>query len=137
MKRAQRRSSVSFPTCHFDQKKAPTHGRRFFIRFARFAVALLLDFQQLDVEDEHAVRSARIGLVAVSELAWDPEARLFALDHELHAFGPALDYARERELRRLTAHDRAIETLAVCRPARVVDLHHVRGFGVNLALALG
>ena len=39
--------------------------------------------------------------VAVGEVARDPEARLLADDHQLHALGPARDDAVERERRRL------------------------------------
>ena len=58
------------------------------------------------------------GLLAlVGELLRDPEARFLAFDHQLHAFGPAGNDAVERERRRLAAHDRAVEQLAVGRPA--------------------
>src|SRR5688500_2188073 len=55
-----------------------------------------LDLDELDVEHEHARRLPR--LVVVRELLRDPEARLLADDHQLHAFGPSLDHATEREL---------------------------------------
>ena len=54
----------------------------------------LLNLDQLDVEHQHAVRRA---LALVGEALGNPEARLLALDHQLHAFGPAGDHAVQRE----------------------------------------
>src|SRR5205814_7127974 len=51
----------------------------------------------------------------------NPEPRLLALYHQLQPFGPSRDDVRERERRRLTVCDRAVEHLAVRRPAGVVD----------------
>src|SRR4051812_35258577 len=68
---------------------------------------LLHDFEQLDVEHQHARRLARA--VVVGELDRNPETGLLTLDHELHALGPAGNDAVEREHRGLAAHDRAVE----------------------------
>ena len=62
-------------------------------------------------------------LALVGELLGNPEAGLLAFEHQLQAFGPAGDHAVEREGRRLAAHDRAVEHLAVGRPAGVVHRH--------------
>ncbi len=60
--------------------------------------AFLFYRHELDVEHEHAGgRAGTRGRVAVGEAPRDPEARLFAHDHELYALGPALDDAAERE----------------------------------------
>ena len=59
------------------------------------------DFEQLDVEDQRAGGRAGRRVFAVGELGGDPEAAFFALDHELHALGPAGDHAVEREDDRL------------------------------------
>ena len=45
----------------------------------------------------------------------------FAFDHQLHAFGPSRNHLVERERRRLAPRDRAVEHLAVGRPAGIVD----------------
>ena len=55
------------------------------------------------------------------------ELRLLADLHLLHALGPALDDAAERERRRLTALARAVEHGAVDQRAGVVDLHRSVG----------
>src|SRR5207302_1867743 len=81
------------------------------------------DVEELDVEDEHALRLA--GLAFVRELLGDPKASLLGHDHELQALGPSRDHAAERELHRLAARDRRVEHLPVRRPARVVHLHRV------------
>ena len=77
----------------------------------------LLNRDQLDVEHQHAARRARTrGRIAIGEVRRDPEARLLAFDHELHALGPSFDDVAERERRGFTARDRAVEHLAVGRP---------------------
>jgi hypothetical protein len=44
-----------------------------------------------------SARAATAGVFAVGEVRGDPETALFAFNHELQAFGPALDHAIERE----------------------------------------
>src|SRR5690606_29806059 len=81
---------------------------------------------QLDIEHERSPGRARTpGRIAVRELARDPEPRLFALDHELNALGPARDDLVQAEGRRLAARERAIEELTVRGPAGVVHGHLV------------
>src|SRR5260221_11117482 len=82
------------------------------------------------MEDEHARRGTGAGVVAVSEVAWDPEARLLSFDHQLNAFGPSLDHAVQTEADGFAARHGAIEHLAVGRPTRVVHLHVVGRGGV-------
>src|ERR1700690_1856595 len=77
-----------------------------------------LKIDELDVEDEHpggGPRSRR--LVAVGETARNPEPRLLALRHELEPLGPTLDDVAHTEARGLPPRDRAVEHLAVGRPA--------------------
>ena len=62
--------------------------------------ALSIDLDQFHVEHEQAVGRAP---ALVREAFRNPEARLLAFDHQLQAFGPALDHAVERERRRLAA----------------------------------
>src|SRR5688572_6923810 len=82
---------------------------------------LVGEVEQLDVESELAGGSAgALRLIAVGDLAWDPEARLFSGHHQLHALGPARDHLIQPEARRLAARHRAVEHLAVLGPARVV-----------------
>ncbi len=57
---------------------------------------------------------------------------LLAHRHQLQALGPALDDAVERKLRGLAALDRAVEHLAVGRPAGVVHLDLVPGMGFSV-----
>src|SRR5262245_6510663 len=71
----------------------------------------LLDREELDIEDEHARRRARLALVG--EVLRDPEAALLTDGHELDALGPAGDHVAERELGRLPAGERAVEHLSV------------------------
>src|SRR5262249_47787560 len=56
----------------------------------RCGTRLRLNREQLDVEDEHAGRTA--GLAAVGQRLGDPEAALLADHHELQRFGPAGDH---------------------------------------------
>src|SRR5512133_2570880 len=57
------------------------------------------DFQQLDVEDQHARGHARAGRgIAIGQLARDPEARLVADHHALQTFGPSFDDAVQAKL---------------------------------------
>ncbi len=79
------------------------------------------DVEELDVEDEHALGSARLALVR--EVLGNPEASLLADDHQLQSLGPARDHAPERErdglgpAPGLERRDRAVEHLPVGRPA--------------------
>ena len=75
--------------------------------------------EELDVEDEHALRP--VGLSLVGERFGNPEAALLADHHQLNAFGPAGDDSVQRKGGRRAADDRAVEHLAVGRPTRVVD----------------
>src|SRR5262249_6053200 len=93
-----------------------------------------IDLEQLDVEDEHTLRPARLALVG--HLLRDPEPGLVADDHHLQAVGPARDDAAQAELGRLAAGDRAVEHLAVGGPAAVVHLHPAGRRRVILAGAL-
>ena len=56
----------------------------------------------------------------VGELLGDPEAALFAGDHQLHAFGPARESPGRAGTGRLAARHRAVEHPPVGGPARVV-----------------
>src|SRR5262245_52788799 len=97
-----------------------------------------LDLQELDVEYEHSGGGARpCGLVAVGELPGDPEACLFALDHELHPFGPAFDDAVQHEARRGASLNRAVEELSVGGPSAVMHGDAARRGRVLLAFAVG
>src|SRR5688500_13454640 len=69
-------------------------------------VADSLDVEQLDVEDQHALRLARRAVVG--QFGPQPEATPLAGDHHLDAIGPALDNSVAAELRRLSARDRAV-----------------------------
>ena len=82
-----------------------------------------------------AAGASAAGVFAIGEVGGDPEAALFALDHELQAFGPAFDHAVERETGGLAAFDRAVEEFAVGGPAGIVDGHGVGGGGFLVALA--
>src|SRR5688572_19477553 len=61
------------------------------------------DLEQLDLEDQRGARldARRRAAVAVGDLRGTDEAALAAGLHELHALGPALDDAVQRERRRL------------------------------------
>ena len=50
----------------------------------------------------------------------NPETRLLTRHHQLEALGPALDDIGQAEARGLASHQRAVEQLAVRRPARVM-----------------
>src|SRR6185295_18758391 len=63
------------------------------------------DFDQLDVEDEHALR--RAGFSLVSEVLGDPETGALAFDHQRHPFGPPGDHATEVHGPRLALYKRA------------------------------
>ena len=93
----------------------------------------LLEFEELDIKDEHAAGSTATGVFAVSEVGGDPEAAFFAGDHELKAFGPAFDDAVERETDGFAAGDGAVEKFAVGGPAGVVDGHFVGAAGLFAA----
>src|SRR5690606_10199576 len=62
-------------------------------------------------------------LALVGELLRDPEAALLTDHHGLQAVGPAGDDAVQPEGDRLAARHRAVEDVAVGRPAAVVHLH--------------
>ena len=64
-------------------------------------------------------------LALVGEALGNPEARLLALDHQLHAFGPARDHAVSGNVAGSPRDDRAVEHLPVGRPAGVVHRHRV------------
>ena len=51
-----------------------------------------------------------IGLALIRELLRDPQAALFADDHQLHAFAPALDHLVDAERVRLAARDASCRT---------------------------
>ncbi len=91
------------------------------------------DVEQLDVEHQHAL--GPVGLAGIGELLGNPQAALLAHDHQLQAFGPALDHLAEAEGRRLPATYRAVEHLAVRRPAAVVHGHRIGRLRVLAASA--
>ena len=82
---------------------------------------------QLDLEAQRRVRrnGAAGAALAIGELGRADELGLAADLHLLHAFGPALDDAAEREHRRRVALVRAVELGAVGERAAVVDLDRV------------
>src|SRR5262245_30013454 len=81
-----------------------------------------LDFElQRRVGRDHAARSA----LAVRARRRAGQLGLAADLDALHTFGPALDHAVERELRRLAARVGAVELLAVGKGAAVVHAHLV------------
>src|SRR5688500_5036737 len=87
------------------------------------------DAQQLDLEMQRCVgwdRATRAAL-AIGDGGRAGEPGLAAHLELLHAFGPALDHAVERKLRRLAARIRTVELLAVGKRAAVVDAHLVAG----------
>src|SRR5581483_5115110 len=90
---------------------------------------LLHDLEQLDLEHERRARLdlRRLAAIAVRDVRRTDELRLPADLHHLHALGPALDDAVQRERRRLAALHRAVEHRTVGQCARVVHLHRVRG----------
>ena len=55
----------------------------------------LPDLEKLHIKDEKSARTSPAGVVAVGDFGGDPEATLFAHDHELKSFGPAFDHALE------------------------------------------
>ncbi len=79
--------------------------------------------KQFDVEHQHALRACRLAFVG--QRVGNPESPLFAFDHELHAFGPALDDPVEGERGGLAAEHRAVEHRAVGFPTRIVNGHQV------------
>ena len=50
-----------------------------------------LDAEELNIEDQQSAGASAAGVFAVGEIGRNPEAAFFALDHQLHAFGPAWD----------------------------------------------
>src|ERR1017187_1743573 len=88
------------------------------------------DLQQLDFEDERrsAGNCGRVSHVAVGDVGGADQTRFAAHLHALHAFGPALDNAVERELSGLIALVGAVELGAVEQGAAVVDFPRVGGF---------
>ena len=86
----------------------------------RDAHGLLADFEQLDIEDEHAGGSSLGWVFAVGEVRGDPEPAFLANHHQLHALGPAGDHAIEREGNRFAAGDRAVEQFAIGGPAGIM-----------------
>lgn len=93
----------------------------------------LLDLEKLDVKDEQATGATSAGVVAVGELGGDPEAALFAYDHELKAFGPAFDDPVERESCFLFPLEGAIEQFSVGGPAGVMHGDAIGGSGFLFA----
>src|SRR5713101_3745580 len=85
---------------------------------------LAVDAEQLDLEDQRgAARDGRrVSMVAVGDVRGADQLRLLADVQLLHALGPALDHAVERELRRLAPLVGGIEDGAVDQPALVVHL---------------
>src|SRR5690606_34641102 len=96
-----------------------------------------LNVDELHVEDQHACGGARTTrLVAVRQVARNPEAVLGSLRHQLDAFGPALDDLIQAKGRRLAPHHGAVEHLPLRRPAGVVHRDAIGRLGVVLARAL-
>ena len=73
---------------------------------------------ELDVEDEHPLWPVR--LFVVRQRFGHPETPLLPDHHELDAFGPAGDDAVQRKRGEPPFRHRAVEHLAVGRPARVI-----------------
>ena len=86
----------------------------------------LLDFEKLHVKDEESPRTSTARVVSVGEFGGDPEATLFAHDHELKSFGPAFDHAVQRETGFLVPFVGAIKQFSVGGPTGVVH-----GYGVS------
>lgn len=96
------------------------------------------DAQQFHFELQRGVRrnhAAAGTALAVGDRRRAGELGLAANLHLLHAFGPALDHAVERELDRLAALVGAVELLAVGKGAAVVHFHGVGRRGAR-ALAV-
>src|SRR5713226_685845 len=93
-------------------------------KMAAVLVLLAVDAEQLDLEDQRgAARDGRrVSMVAIGDVRGADQLRLLADVQLLHALGPALDHAVERELRRLAPLVGGIEDGAVDQPALVVDL---------------
>ena len=81
-------------------------------------------------QNEHAAGASATGVFAIGEVGGDPEAALFASDHELEAFGPSFDDAVEGEADRFAARDGAVEEFAVGGPAGIVDGDFVGAAGL-------
>src|SRR5881296_218230 len=90
-------------------------------------VALLHDFQELDLEDERGagLDLGRRAAVTVGGVGGTDEPALATDLHLLHALGPALDHAAQRKRDGLAALDRAVEHRSVGQRAVVVHLHLV------------
>src|SRR5690606_20696964 len=63
-----------------------------------------LDGDQLDIEHQGALGSARAGRVVVGQAAGDPEPETIAHRHQRNRFLPARDELIQREGRRLAPH---------------------------------
>ncbi len=90
----------------------------------------LLDLDQLHVEHEQAERGT---LALVGEVLGNPEARRFALDHQLHAFSPPGNHSVQRKGRRLPRRHRAVEHFSIGRPSAVMHRHRAGGRGPAFA----
>src|SRR5688572_18348254 len=104
----------------------------------RYSLAARLDdVEQLDFEHQGLVRADRAcALLAVGQLARDPEAVLAADRHQRDAFLPTRHELAEDEGRRLATVVGAVEGLAVEQRALVVRADGVGGAGLG-ALAFG
>src|SRR3989442_5860494 len=92
---------------------------------------LLHGLQQLDLEDERraGLDRGRRAAVAVGDVRRADEATLSPNLHLLQRFGPAFDDAVQRERRRLSPLDGAVEHRAVDQGALIVNLDRVGGLG--------
>lgn len=92
-----------------------------------------LDLEKLHVKDEESARTSTAGVVAVGEFGGDPEATLFAHDHELKSFGPAWDHAVEGETGFLVPLVGAIEQFSVGGPTGIVHGYGISGCRILFA----
>src|SRR5690606_18452197 len=133
--RSTRRCSVSLLIdCPVWSARQVCAGRAWWL-FGR----LLDDVLQLDLEHQHLVRADRAtrrALLAVTQLARDPEPVLAADRHQRDALLPARDHLPQCKHRRLVALVGAVERLAVQQRALVVHADHVVG-GRPRAVTLG
>ena len=102
-----------------------------------FSLAGLDDVEQLALEHQGLVRADRAcALLAIGQLARDPEAVLAADRHQRDAFLPARHQLAEHEGRRLATVIGAVEGLAVEQRALVMRADRVGDAGLG-ALAFG
>src|SRR5215468_8810601 len=97
---------------------------------ARWRVPSLLNRDQLHIENQSGVRGnhAGVALGPVGKIGRDAELALAAYLHSRDAFVPSFDHVAgaKAEVKGL-ASDGAVELLAICEPARVVDFHVLTG----------